>query len=112
MQRKHMNLSILASILGCLISFASVRAEVCTPEYWCWKNPTPFGWHINAMWTTGTGDVFASVLLGRLLCEEGFGTALYKAGDFVAEAIAATQELNLPVREGLAFEHVIEQVNL
>ena len=60
----------------------------------------------------GTGDIFASVLLGRLLCEEGFGTALHKAGNFVAEAIAATQELNLPVREGLAFEHVIEQVNL
>ena len=60
----------------------------------------------------GTGDIFASVLLGRLLSEEGFGTALYKAGDFVGEAIAATQELNLPVREGLAFEHVIEQVNL
>ena len=60
----------------------------------------------------GTGDIFASVLLGRLLCAEGFGTALYKAGDFVAEAITATQELNLPVREGLAFEHVIEQVNL
>lgn len=60
----------------------------------------------------GTGDIFASVLLGRLLCEEGFGTALHKAGNFVAEAIASTQELNLPVREGLAFEHVIEQVNL
>ncbi len=60
----------------------------------------------------GTGDIFASVLLGRLLCEDGFGAALYKAGDFVAEAIAATQELNLPVREGLAFEHVIEQVNI
>ena len=59
----------------------------------------------------GTGDIFASVLLGRLLCEEGFGTALYKAGNFVAEAIAATQELDLPVREGLAFEHVIEQLN-
>ncbi|MGL5207495.1 MAG: pyridoxamine kinase [Acidaminococcaceae bacterium] len=60
----------------------------------------------------GTGDIFASVLLGRLLCEEGFGTALYKAGDFVAEAIEATQKLNLPVREGLAFEYVIESVNL
>ena len=60
----------------------------------------------------GTGDIFASVLLGRLLCAEGFGTALYKAGNFVAEAITATQDLNLPVREGLAFEHVIEQVNL
>ena len=60
----------------------------------------------------GTGDIFVSVLLGRLLCEEGFGTALHKAGNFVAEAIASTQELNLPVREGLAFEHVIEQVNL
>lgn len=60
----------------------------------------------------GTGDIFASVLLGRLLCEDGFGAALYKAGDFVAEAIAATQELNLPVREGLAFEHVIEKVNI
>ena len=60
----------------------------------------------------GTGDIFASVLLGRLLCEEGFGTALHKAGNFVAEAIASTQELNLPIREGLAFEHVIEQVNL
>ncbi|MGE4588206.1 MAG: pyridoxamine kinase [Acidaminococcaceae bacterium] len=60
----------------------------------------------------GTGDIFASVLLGRLLSEEGLGLALHKAGNFVAEAIAATQKLNLPVREGLAFEYVIEQVNL
>ena len=59
----------------------------------------------------GTGDIFASVLLGKLLWQEGFGVALSKAGEFVAEAIAATRELNLPVREGLAFEQVIEQVN-
>ena len=59
----------------------------------------------------GTGDIFASVLLGKLLGQEGLGLALHKAAAFVAEAIAVTKDLNLPVREGLAFEQVIEQVN-
>ena len=60
----------------------------------------------------GTGDIFASVLLGKLLGQEGLGLALHKAAAFVAEAIAVTKDLNLPVREGLAFEQVIEQVNV
>jgi len=59
----------------------------------------------------GTGDIFASILLGRLVNGEGFGVALHKASSFVSEAINATRQFNLPVREGLAFESILEQVN-
>ncbi|MEG1412847.1 MAG: pyridoxamine kinase [Acidaminococcaceae bacterium] len=59
----------------------------------------------------GTGDLFASILLGRLLGGMGLGLAIQAAGDFVAQAITSTRELGLPVREGVAFEALIQQLN-
>ncbi|MDD4084136.1 MAG: pyridoxamine kinase [Acidaminococcaceae bacterium] len=58
----------------------------------------------------GTGDIFASVLLGKLLRQEGFGLALAKAGEFVGAAIEATLQAGLPVREGLVFEEMLDRV--
>ena len=80
MQRKRIALLSLAAIVGCFISFTSARAEVCTPEYWCWKSPTPFGWDINVMWTTGTSDVFAVGESGSIAHFDGSSWSLQQSG--------------------------------
>ena len=52
----------------------------------------------------GTGDVFASVLLARLLNGSGLAMACRDAVRFVYQAAAFTQKLGTPAREGLAVE--------
>lgn len=55
----------------------------------------------------GTGDLFASVLLGALLQAAPFAAALEQAADFVAAAVAATYIAKTPVREGVLFEPLL-----
>ena len=52
----------------------------------------------------GTGDIFASVLLGRLLGGTSFPQAVREAADFVAHLIRTTVSLPTPTREGVALE--------
>lgn len=52
----------------------------------------------------GTGDIFASVLLGSLLTSEDFEAACRKAADFIAELIRDSSRIDTPVREGVALE--------
>ena len=52
----------------------------------------------------GTGDLFASVLLGELLCGKGFEAACHTAADFTAEVIGETAKTPTPVRNGVALE--------
>jgi len=52
----------------------------------------------------GTGDLFASVLLGELLRGASFEDACHAAADFVAEVIRETATLPTPVRDGVALE--------
>ena len=52
----------------------------------------------------GTGDLFASVLLGRVLSGYEFHAAVEFAGQTVAEMIADTAKYDTPVREGLRLE--------
>ena len=58
----------------------------------------------------GAGDLFASVLLGKLLR----GTNLYEsarcAAAFITECAMLTAKLNTPAREGLAFEPMLPQL--
>lgn len=55
----------------------------------------------------GTGDLFASVLLGALLQAVPFAAALAQAADFVGAAVAATYAAKTPVREGVLFEPLL-----
>ncbi len=55
----------------------------------------------------GTGDVFASVLLGALLREERLSAAAWQAAQFVAACVAHTDALGTPPREGLYFESLL-----
>jgi len=55
----------------------------------------------------GTGDIFASVLLGGLIKGESLLDSMKKAADFVELAIKATYHRNAPTREGVLLESVL-----
>lgn len=55
----------------------------------------------------GTGDLFASVLLGGLLREESLRSASARAVDFVRRCARRTLELGTPVLEGVQFEGLL-----
>ncbi len=59
--------------------------------------------HLSASYP-GTGDLFASVLLGSLLDKKPFADAVGAASDFVGRVIAASVCLDTPVRFGVALE--------
>ena len=52
----------------------------------------------------GTGDIFASVLLGSLLRTGNFESACRTAADFTATLIQESSPINTPAREGVALE--------
>lgn len=55
----------------------------------------------------GTGDIFASVLVGSLMKGNDLHAAMEKASGFVALAIKATVDANTPKREGVLLESVL-----
>lgn len=58
----------------------------------------------------GTGDLFASVLLGKLLTGLNFERSLDYACDFTAYAIAFSQGYATPIRDGLIIEPCLREL--
>ena len=58
----------------------------------------------------GTGDIFASVLVGSLLKGNNLYTAMEQASDFVALAIKATFDAGTLKREGVLLESVLPRL--
>lgn len=56
---------------------------------------------------SGTGDVFSSVILGDAVNGVPFYESVVKAGSFVARAVRRSVEMDIPVRDGLAFEEIL-----
>ncbi|MDY5576953.1 MAG: pyridoxamine kinase [Lachnospiraceae bacterium] len=56
---------------------------------------------------SGTGDVYASIIAADMVNGINFEDSVRKAGDFVKEAITATERLEIPKTDGLAFEEVL-----
>ncbi len=52
----------------------------------------------------GTGDIFASVLLGALMQGDDFEAACTRAADFIVLLITESQKIDTPVRMGVALE--------
>ncbi len=52
----------------------------------------------------GTGDLFASVLLGSVLRGESFEAAAHRAADFTRRVMEYSSHFDTPEREGVAFE--------
>ena len=59
---------------------------------------------------SGTGDLFASVLLGALLRGETLAAATTRAVDFVQKSIARTLAAGTPALEGVQFEAILGEL--
>ncbi len=55
----------------------------------------------------GTGDIFASVLLGRILKKDTLGEAVRRACDFVYDLVGYSKKFDYPVREGVLLEPLL-----
>ena len=58
----------------------------------------------------GTGDLFASVLLGSILTGDELGDALRFASDYVCRVMAYSARFDTPVRDGVAFEKFMAEL--
>ena len=58
----------------------------------------------------GTGDIYASVLLGVLLKGKDLAAAMKKSAEFVKKAIKITYEARAPRREGVLLERVLPEL--
>jgi pyridoxine kinase len=58
----------------------------------------------------GTGDVFASVLLGNLLRGASLATAVERAGSFVFSTVQLTYNAGTPPREGILLEPALKNL--
>lgn len=58
----------------------------------------------------GTGDLFASVLLGELLRKKDFDAAIISASDFTRKVIEYSSHFDTPTRNGVAFEPFLPEL--
>lgn len=56
---------------------------------------------------SGTGDIYASIIAADMVNHVNFETSVRKAADFVKQALIATERLEIPKTDGLAFEEVL-----
>ena len=59
---------------------------------------------------SGTGDVFASVILGDAVNGVDFAASVHKASQFTAAAVRRSVELGIPEKDGLAIEEVLKEL--
>ncbi len=58
----------------------------------------------------GTGDVFASVVTGKVVCKESLKTAVKTAADFVSRCIVESDKIGIPKTDGVCFEKLLYQL--
>ncbi len=56
---------------------------------------------------SGTGDIYAAIIACDSINGVDFKSSVRKAGHFVKKAVEATERLNIPKTDGLAFEEVL-----
>jgi len=58
----------------------------------------------------GTGELFASILLGMLLKGRGFEEAVRVSADMTEKTMRYTAQFDTPIRDGVAFEHFMGEL--
>ena len=58
----------------------------------------------------GTGDLFASVLLGEMLRGKDFKAAIVSASEFTGKVIEYSSRFDTPIRNGVAFEPFLSEL--
>ena len=56
---------------------------------------------------SGTGDVFASVILGAMMCGRSFGDAVRMAISFVTATVEKAVAMSIPPTDGLPIEETL-----
>lgn len=59
---------------------------------------------------SGTGDVFAAVILGALVNGQPLEAAVRRAVAFISRAVRAAEEMEIPTTDGLPFEEVLSDL--
>ena len=59
---------------------------------------------------SGTGDVFASVILADAVNGVDFAASVRKASRFTAAAVRRSVEMKIPEKDGLAIEEVLKEL--
>ena len=59
---------------------------------------------------SGTGDVFASVILGSMMNGKSFGDSVRAAAAFVTAAVEKAVAMDIPVTDGLPVEEVLSRL--
>lgn len=58
----------------------------------------------------GTGDIFSSIVCTSVVSGMSLDRAVKKAQDFIGRAIRVSEEQKVPVREGVAFELILDKL--
>lgn len=59
---------------------------------------------------SGTGDVFASILLGDAVNGVALSDSVKKASDFIKACIRRSEELGIPTTDGVCFEELLDRL--
>lgn len=97
-----------------VITGVKLRGEGHANAFMCRGNsvPTIIGWEPVPASYPGTGDIFASVMTGRLTLGDTMHSAVSAATRFVRSAAAATLNNGQPTRNGVEFERVLGELLL
>ena len=55
----------------------------------------------------GTGDIFSGIIAGDAINKIDFLTSIKKASDYIAKCIVRSDELGIPIEDGLGFEEFL-----
>ncbi len=103
----------LANNFCCDVVLTGLHFTESTLTVACTKgNKTDFIDHecVNAFFP-GTGDIFASVLLGQILCDKSLSESAALAADFVKRCITYTASKNTDRMHGVQFEPLLHTLN-
>ncbi len=59
----------------------------------------------------GTGDIFSAIMAADAVNKEDFLTSIKKASDFIAKCIVKSDELKIPLSDGVCFEEFLSLKN-
>ena len=63
--------------------------------------------HKEGTQRSGTGDIFASIIAADAVNEVPFCRSVKKASEFIKKCIIRSQELDIPLTDGVCFEEVL-----
>ena len=60
----------------------------------------------------GTGDVFAAIITADAVNGVDFATSIQKAADFIEACMARSVELEIPEKNGVCFEELLDELKV